>query len=101
MNASQYFQSAALLDALALRGLTFAHGCAVWRSVSVVGPNPKVALGPTRANVANRPTIPPVVGTSGQSGQGGGRGNSRALRHSLFCLSGFSQHYNPANIQQM
>jgi hypothetical protein len=50
----------------------------------------KVALGPTRANVANRPTFPPVVGTSELSGQGGGCGNSRAFKHSLFCLSGFS-----------
>jgi len=53
---------------------------------------PTVALGPTRANVANvayLPGSPPVVGTSRNLGELG-RGNSRALEESLFCLSGFS-----------
>jgi hypothetical protein len=51
--------------------------------------NPKVALGPACANVANLLASPPDVGTSPNSGQGRGRGNSRAFRHSLFWLSGF------------
>ncbi len=55
----------------------------------MVANDPKVALGPTGANVANRSAIPPAVGTWRKSGQGPGRGNRPPLRQSLFCLSGF------------
>ena len=54
-----------------------------------LGKDATVASRPTRANVAYSRAIPPVVGTSRQSGQARGRGNSSRPSYSFFCLSDF------------
>ena len=73
--------------ALGPRSHTFAP-CGVL--AQPVANEPKVALGPTGANVAYRPASPQVVGTPKNFVGGLARGNRPPLRESLFCLSGFS-----------
>ncbi len=74
------------------RSSTFAH-------VAFLAPHgnqrPTFTRWPTQANVVYPP---PVVVPSGRFGQQDGGGNSRTIRHSLFCLSDFFVTPKPARV---